>query len=134
VGVYSSNGLYHERQFPFYFATSLIVPILFTGSMAERVRLEPLLGFVLLMNAFIYPISMSWAWNLQGGFLRDLGFFDRGGSVIIFQSGAIAGIIGAIILGPRYGRFMTKNDQERITSSSKTNTKKKTLPMILEEV
>jgi len=54
---------------------------------------------------------MCWAWNLQGdgGYLRKLGYFDRGGSVIIFQTGAIAGIIGAIVVGPRYGLFMKKS-------------------------
>ena len=41
VGVFSKNELYHERQFPFYFATCVIVGLIITGSMAERTRLEP---------------------------------------------------------------------------------------------
>ena len=53
---------------------------------------------------------MSWAWNLQGGYLSDLGFYDRGGSVILFYCGALAGLIGTIVMGPRYGRFMKKID------------------------
>jgi Amt family ammonium transporter len=48
VGVYSANELYHERQFPFYLATTLIVGLIITGSMSERTRLEPLLGFAIL--------------------------------------------------------------------------------------
>lgn len=48
VGVFSSNNQYHERQFPFYFSTSLIVSSIATGSMAERAKLLPLLGFVVL--------------------------------------------------------------------------------------
>ena len=49
VGVFTPNGLYHERQLPFYFATSLIVSILATGSMGERTKLRPLIGFVVLL-------------------------------------------------------------------------------------
>jgi ammonia channel protein AmtB len=41
VGVFSTNELYHERQFPFYFATCVIVGLIITGSMSERTRLEP---------------------------------------------------------------------------------------------
>lgn len=95
--------------------------------MAERSRVEPLIGYIVILSMFIYPVIMSWSWNLQG-YLKDLGFFDRGGSVVIFQTGAFAGLIGTLILGPRYGRFMSKNDEERITSSNKSNVKKKTLP------
>jgi ammonia channel protein AmtB len=84
VGVYDSKGLYHERQFPFYFATCLLVAMILTGSMAERSRLEVLIGFIILLQCFVYPIAMNWTWNLQGGYLRNLGFFDRGGSVVIF--------------------------------------------------
>jgi ammonium transporter, Amt family len=114
VGVFTPNGLYHERQLPFYFATSLVVSILATGSMGERSRLKPLIGFVVLLQILIYPFVMCWAWNLQGdgGFLRKLGYFDRGGSVIIFHTGALAGVLGAIILGPRYGMFMKKTNEE----------------------
>jgi ammonia channel protein AmtB len=49
VGVFTPNGLYHERQLPFYFSTCMIVAILSTGSMGERTRLKPVLGFVVLL-------------------------------------------------------------------------------------
>jgi ammonia channel protein AmtB len=86
VGVFTPNGLYHERQLPFYFVTSVIVAILVTGSMGERAKLIPLLGYVLLLQILIYPVILCWAYNMQddGGFLRRLGYFDRGGSVPIF--------------------------------------------------
>jgi len=64
VGVFSNNELYHERQFPFYFATAVIVGLIITGSMAERTRLEPQLVFVFIANIILYPPIMSWAWNL----------------------------------------------------------------------
>jgi ammonium transporter, Amt family len=114
VGVYSDNELYHERQFPFYFATSVIVGLIATGSMAERTRLEPLLVFIVFLNIIIYPPVLAWAWNLQGGFLKDLDFMDRGGTAVIFHTAGVAGIIGAIVVGPRYGRYMPKPDEQRI--------------------
>ena len=98
--------------------------ILVTGSMSERARLEPLLGFILILQTIVYPVQMSWAWNLQGGFLRNLGFYDRGGTVIIFLTGSLAGLIGTVVLGPRYGRFMKKADMERIKGGGREPSKK----------
>ena len=69
--------------------------------MAERTRIEPLIGFVVLQQIILYPIIMCWAWNLQDGWLRTLGFFDRGGSIIMFYIGALGGMIGSIVVGPR---------------------------------
>ena len=135
VGVFSANNLYHERQFGWYFATCLIVILITTGSMAERSRLEVLLGYTILLASTIYPIIMAFTWNLEGGWLRSLGYFDRGGSVVIFQTGATAGIIGSLVLGPRYGRFMPKNDENKITTTpAHAVNKKKTLGGVLEEV
>ncbi|TNV84072.1 hypothetical protein FGO68_gene17622 [Halteria grandinella] len=134
VGVFTPNGLYHERQLPYYFATSLIVSILSTGSMGERARLKPLLGYVFMLQLIIYPICLCWAWNIQGdgGFLRKMGYFDRGGSVVIFQTGSLAGLLGAIILGPRYGLFMTKKEEEKIQGGG-TVAERKPLGTLLAE-
>lgn len=114
VGVFAANELYHERQFPFYFATCAVASLVLTGSLAERTRLEPLLLFVVLSNILLYPAVVSWSWNLQGGFLSSLGFLDRGGSAVVFHTAAVAGIIGAIVVGPRYGRFMAKSEELKI--------------------
>ena len=91
--------------------------------MSERARLKPLLGYVVMLQLIIYPIALCWAWNLQGdgGFLRKLGYFDRGGSVIIFQTGSLAGVLGAIILGPRYGLYMNKKKSEDTRGSQSGN-------------
>lgn len=101
--------------------------------MAERTRLEPMLGFILIQTFLLYPVIMSWTWSPYGGFLRDLGFFDRGGSIVIFYTGALAGIVGSVVVGPRYGKFMSKKDREKITTGGK-EVKKKTLPGMLEDV
>ena len=91
-----------------------------------------MLGYIVIVQCFMYPVIMSWIWNVQDGYLRGQGYFDRGGSVVIFQTGALGGLIGAIVLGPRYGRFMPKGDEQRITAC--TATKTKTLATMLTDV
>jgi ammonia channel protein AmtB len=82
-------------------------------------------------------VALCWAYNLQdiGGYLRRLGYFDRGGSVIIFQTGSLAGVLGAIILGPRYGNFMmTKSDDDKGTAKvTGAQAERKRLGALLEE-
>ena len=64
------------------------------------------------------PLLMSSIWNLQGGWISALGFFDRGGSIVILCAGGVGGLAGAVVVGPRYGRYMSKVDKERIHSGS----------------
>ena len=61
---------------------------------------------------------MSWAWNLQGGWLRKLGFFDRGGTIIIWFSAALAGTVGTIVAGPRYGRYPKKSERAKMKAAN----------------
>ena len=46
-----------------------------------------------------------------GGFLYDLGYFDRIGAIPIIYSGGLVSIVAATVLGPRYGVFMPTEDQ-----------------------
>lgn len=100
--------------------------------MGERSKLEPMLGFVALMQLIIFPVVLNWTWCLEGGFLHDLGYFDRGGSVVIFHTGALAGVIGAIVVGPRYGKFELKGVAEKIASGGKM-VKRKSIAALLED-
>ena len=45
-----------------------------------------------------------------GGFLHDMGYFDRIGAIPIFYSGALVALVGTIVVGPRYGMFMSAED------------------------
>lgn len=82
--------------------------------MAERTRLEAILGYVILQQVVIYPFAMCWAWNLKGGWLSDMGFFDRGASMVLFGSASIGGLAGAIVVGPRYFIGISRQDRVRI--------------------
>jgi len=59
--------------------------------------------FSLVLVGLLYPIAGSWQWN--GGWLSEMGFIDFAGSSIVHSFGAWAGLVGAIILGPRIGKF-----------------------------
>ncbi len=74
-----------------------------SGTLAERIKLWPFLGFVVLLTAFIYPIQGAWQWG--GGWLSEAGFVDFAGSTIVHSTGGWAALMGAIILGPRIGKY-----------------------------
>ena len=59
--------------------------------------------FIAVLAAFIYPIQGSWSWG--GGFLTELGFSDFAGSTIVHSVGGWAALTGAILLGPRRGKY-----------------------------
>ncbi|MEC7289091.1 MAG: iron-containing redox enzyme family protein, partial [Pseudomonadota bacterium] len=75
-----------------------------SGTVAERVKLWPFLIFVAVLTAFIYPIVASWEWG--GGYLDSVwGFSDFAGSTLVHSTGGWAALIGAIIIGPRAGKY-----------------------------
>ena len=74
-----------------------------SGALAERIKLWPFLGFVLVLTAVIYPIQGAWHWG--GGWLAELGFVDFAGSTIVHSVGGWAALTGAVILGARRGRY-----------------------------
>ena len=74
-----------------------------SGAVAERVKLSSFLMFATVYVAVIYPIVGFWQWG--GGWLAELGFHDFAGSTIVHSVGGWAALAGAIVLGPRLGRY-----------------------------
>jgi len=74
-----------------------------SGALAERIKLWPFLVFVVVLTALIYPIQGAWHWG--GGWLAEMGFADFAGSTLVHSVGGWAALTGALILGPRNGRF-----------------------------
>jgi Amt family ammonium transporter len=96
---YASIGSDFFFQLVFVAATASIV----SGALAERIKLWPFLAFVIVLTGFLYPISGSWQWG--GGWLSEAGFSDFAGSTIVHSVGGWAALAGAIILGPRLGKY-----------------------------
>ncbi|WP_428096355.1 ammonium transporter [Candidatus Rariloculus sp.] len=74
-----------------------------SGALAERVRLWSFFIFVAVLTAIIYPIVGSWTWG--GGWLAAMGFQDFAGSTIVHSTGGWAALAGALVVGPRTGKF-----------------------------
>ena len=96
---YASVGSDFFFQLMFCGATCSIV----SGTLAERIKLWPFLAFCVVLTAFIYPIQASWKWG--GGFLNEMGFLDFAGSTVVHSVGGWAALAGALILGPRLGKY-----------------------------
>ncbi|MBY5935410.1 ammonium transporter [Tateyamaria omphalii] len=86
-------------QLVFVAATASIV----SGALAERIKLWPFLIFVVVLTGLMYPISGSWKWG--GGWLDAAGFQDFAGSTVVHSVGGWAALAGAIVLGPRLGKY-----------------------------
>ncbi len=102
-------GLVPTVDFLFQAAFAGTAATIVSGLVAERVKFGEFVVFSLILTAFIYPIAGSWQWN--GGWLSELGFVDFAGSSIVHSVGAWAGLVGAMLLGPRIGKFVNGKAQ-----------------------
>jgi len=97
---YASVGSDFFFQLMFCATTASIV----SGTLAERIKLWPFLFFIIILTGLIYPIQASWKWG--GGYLNEnLGFLDFAGSTVVHSVGGWAALAGALILGPRLGKY-----------------------------
>ncbi len=79
-----------------------------SGAMAERTKFLSYCIYSAVISALIYPIEAHWIWG--GGWLSRIGFHDFAGSCAIHMVGGVCALIGAKILGPRIGKFVTDKD------------------------
>ena len=99
IGTGYSDGSDWYFQMVFCATTVSIV----SGTMAERIKLWPFFTFAAVLSGIIYPIVMGWQWG--GGWLATMGFSDFAGSTLVHSTGGAAALAGAMIIGPRLGRF-----------------------------
>ena len=86
-------------QMVFVATTASIV----SGALAERVKMWPFFLFTLILSAIIYPVVGAWTWG--GGWLDAIGFQDFAGSTVVHGTGGWAALAGALVVGPRLGKF-----------------------------
>jgi Amt family ammonium transporter len=87
-----------------------------SGTIAERIKIWPFFIFAAILAGIIYPIEMGWQWG--GGWLASMGFSDFAGSTLVHAAGGAAALAGAIIIGPRIGRFGKDGSSTPIPASS----------------
>lgn len=108
LGVESDAGYAPASDWFFQMVFVATAASIVSGTVAERVKLIPFLIFTAVLTAFIYPVVAGWEWG--GGYLDSAwGFSDFAGSTLVHSTGGWAALIGAIIIGPRAGKYFGKN-------------------------
>ena len=102
--VINDSGLVPTVDFLFQAAFAGTAATIVSGLVAERIKFGEFVIFAVVLTAFIYPVAGSWKWN--GGWLDQMGFIDFAGSSIVHSVGAWAGLVGAMLLGPRIGKYV----------------------------
>ena len=77
-----------------------------SGAVAERIKLVPFLVFCLVFVTLCYPVTGYWKWGT--GWLDQLGFYDFAGSTLVHSVGGWGALAGALLLGPRAGKYTKK--------------------------
>lgn len=98
-GAYAANS----ADFLFQVAFAATAATIVSGAVAGRLKFSGYLIYTAILTGLVYPISGSWKWG--GGWLDAMGFQDFAGSVVVHAVGGFAGLIGALFLGPRMGRY-----------------------------
>ncbi|MCG8490989.1 MAG: ammonium transporter [Sneathiellales bacterium] len=102
-GTFDEGGYSASSDWFFQMVFVATAASIVSGALAERIKLWSFLAFVLLLTAIIYPIQGSWVWG--GGWLDAMGFSDYAGSTLVHSVGGWAALTGAIVLGPRKGKY-----------------------------
>ena len=100
---YAGGAYTYFTDFIFQAMFAATAATIVSGAVAERIKLSSFLIFSAVYVAIIYPIAGSWKWG--GGWLDQLGFYDFAGSTLVHGVGGWAALVGAIILGPRIGKY-----------------------------
>lgn len=111
-GIFSDFGTFIETNassFVFNLVFCATAATIVSGAMAERTKFISYCIYSAVISLIVYPIEAGWIWNSQG-WLVSLGFHDYAGSCAIHMVGGIAALIGAKILGPRIGKYVTDKD------------------------
>ena len=74
-----------------------------SGAVAERIKYVAFIIFSFALTLIIYPIVGHWVWG--GGWLSDMGFMDFAGDAVVHSLGGWGALSGALILGPRIGKY-----------------------------
>ncbi|MDR2660051.1 MAG: ammonium transporter [Spirochaetaceae bacterium] len=104
---------YRDWFFQVVFAATAATIV--SGAMAERTQFKSYLIYTCFISAFIYPVSGHWIWG--GGWLSELGFHDFAGSTVVHSVGGWAALMGALILGPRIGKYVKNQNGKTLVKA-----------------
>jgi Amt family ammonium transporter len=104
-GAFQYGTLTVPVTFVFQVAFAATAATIVSGAMAERTKFKSYFLYSIVISAVIYPVVVHWNWG--GGWLAQLStpFHDFAGSTMVHMTGGVAALMGAIVLGPRIGRY-----------------------------
>lgn len=104
-GAFQYGTLTVPVTFLFQVAFAATAATIVSGAMAERTKFKSYFLYSIVISAVIYPVVVHWNWG--GGWLAQMStpFHDFAGSTMVHLTGGIAALMGAIILGPRIGKY-----------------------------
>ena len=108
TGWFLTSGDYVGWIFQMVFAATAATIV--AGAMAERTKLQTYLAYSFIVSALIYPIYGHWVWG--GGWLAEMGALDYAGSGVVHAVGGFVALTGAVVVGPRMGKFVNGVAQE----------------------
>jgi Amt family ammonium transporter len=114
----TGEGLFGMAFFMFQTVFAATAATIVSGAVAERTKFGAYLVYTVFITAVIYPVFGSWVWG--GGWLTGLGFIDFAGSTVVHSVGGWAALAGAIVVGPRLGRFLADGTPNAIPGHSIT--------------
>ena len=103
-----AEGFTGASTFVFNLVFCATAATIVSGSMAERTKFSSYCIYSAIISLVVYPIEAHWIWG--GGWLASIGFHDYAGSTAIHMVGGITALIGAILLGPRIGKYVRSKE------------------------
>jgi Amt family ammonium transporter len=107
----ADSATFRDWMFQVVFAATAATIV--SGAMAERTKFNAYLVYSVFITGLIYPISGHWIWS-GDGWLANLGFHDFAGSTVVHSVGAWAAFVGAVLLGPRKGKYVKMNGRTTV--------------------
>lgn len=103
AGIITDFANYDWANFVFNLVFCATAATIVSGAMAERTKFLSYCIYSFMISFIVYPIEAHWVWG--GGWLSQMGFIDFAGSAAIHSVGGITALIGAIMVGPRIGKY-----------------------------
>ena len=98
------TGTGHFKDWFFQWAFCATAATIVSGGVAERMQFTAYVIYSVIMTGIIYPFIVYWTWS-GSGFLTEMGYSDFAGSGIVHLTGGIGALVGAVMVGPRAGRW-----------------------------